>query len=294
MFIRRKMDEKAMKLSIAAAALLLVVASMSSALAQNARTIRKQAEASMVVTGQVDIGADGIVTGYSLDHRARLPDYVVNLVERTVPTWRFEQVELEGRPVASRVRMSLRLLAKPTEDGDYEVSIANGSFGEYSDNDTDHVTRGNLKPPRYPPSMADRGIEGTAYLLIKVGRDGAVEDVVAERVNLLMYGDQREMDRIRKIFAERSLNAARDWTFVPPSTGQYVDEPFWTVRVPVDYRFRDGIAAQPGQWEMYIPGPRTAAEWLKQDNEDQSDAMFAGDVQMVGNERRLLTPLHGG
>lgn len=266
------------------------------AMAQSAQQVRKQAEASMVVTGHVDIEADGSVSAHVIDHREKLPDYVVSMVDRAAQTWRFEPILVDGQPVPARARMSLRLLAQPIEGGtEYRMSIANGSFGEDSNQDTDRVRRGELKPPSYPPAMLYRGVEGTAYLLLKIGRDGRVEDAVAERVNLRGYDNEREMERMRRSFATRSINAARGWTFVPPTTGKHAGEEYWTVRVPVEYDLSDPGSRRDtvGKWELYVPGPRQPEpDWLRSTSSG-SDAMLAGQIQMVGNERRLLTPLEG-
>lgn len=264
-------------------------------MAQSAQQVKKQAEASMVVTGHVDIDADGSLAAHHIDDRGELPDYVVELVDRAAATWRFEPLEVDGEPVAARARMSLRLVARPIGD-EYEISIDNGSFGEYSDTATDHVTRrGRLAPPRYPNDMVRRGAEGTVYLLVKVGRDGSVEDVVAERVNLRVFAPERQMEDMRRSFANRSINTAREWKFNPPTTGTRVDDDFWLIRVPIQYELSDRVATAV-QWQQYVPGPHNPGpqEWFKDTPAaSASDAQVAGAIQMVGGERRLLTPLEG-
>ena len=273
----------------------LLVLLSTPVMAQSAQEALKQAEASMVVTGHVDIEADGTVSAHHIDRRPDLPGFVVDLVDRAASVWRFEPLLVDGEPVPARARMNLRVVARPAGDN-YEVSIANGSFGEYSDTATDHVTRrqDRFKPPRYPEEMLRRGVAGTVYLLLKVGRDGSVEDVIAERVNLRAYARERDMERWRRSFAQRSVNTARDWKFNPPTTGPRVDEEFWVVRVPVEYAI-NGNDVTAGTWEQYVPGPvHPAPDWMEDAaGSSASDAMIAGGVQMVGNERRLLTPLGG-
>ena len=285
---------RVMKLRIWLFALLAMA--VAPVMAQSAQQVMKQAEASMVVTGHVDIDADGSLAAHHINGRADLPDYVVELVDRAAAAWRFEPLEVDGEPVAARARMNLRLVARPVGDSEYEISIANGSFGEYSDTATDHVTRrGELTPPRYPNDMLQRSVEGTVYLVIKVGRDGSVEDVVAERVNLRAFAQEREMERMRRSFANRSINTARKWKFNPPTTGSRVDDDFWLIRIPIEYGLSDRVATG-GPWEQYVPGPHNPApqEWFKDmPGVSDSDAQVAGGIQMVGGERRLITPLEG-
>ena len=156
--------------------------------AQSARQARQEVEASMLVTGHVDIDREGKVRGHAFDKPEKLPAHAVNLIERAIPALRFEPVLVDGAPVLARAKMSVRLVATPVGDseGNMHVRIASAHFGEeYSDADRTSVRRSDLRPPRYPMNIAQIGGKGTVYLLVKVGRDGTPEDVVAEQVNLL-------------------------------------------------------------------------------------------------------------
>ena len=64
--------------------------------AQTTRQAREQVEASMLVTGHVDIDEEGRVTAHALDEPDKLPDYVVDLVARVVPVLRFDTVLVDG------------------------------------------------------------------------------------------------------------------------------------------------------------------------------------------------------
>src|SRR3546814_10559952 len=93
--------------------------------------------------------------------------------------------------------MTVRMLARPSGEDKFEVSIAGTSFGLDGWRPTDNVQRLEMKPPHYPRDVVRGGGQGTAYLVFKVGRQGAVEDVVVERVNLSVYASKREMDRFQ-------------------------------------------------------------------------------------------------
>src|SRR5690606_19342409 len=81
------------------ATLLLVVVAVAVAAPKH---VREQTEASMLLTGTIDIAADGSVRGYSIDHEDKVPDYVLANIAGMVPGWRFEPTLVDGKPVAER------------------------------------------------------------------------------------------------------------------------------------------------------------------------------------------------
>ena len=121
-----------------------------------------------------------------------------------------------------------------------------------------------------------------------------VEDVFAERVNLRVYEPEKRMARMRQRFADHTVRIARDWQFNPPSTGDRIDDDFWVVIVPVDY-FIGTRQVDSGTWTQYVPGPlQSGPDWRRsRDDLAASDAMAAGQIQMAGSGRRLLSALDG-
>lgn len=255
--------------------------------------VRKQIEASLLVTGSIDIATDGRVGGYQLDQAERLPPAVTELLGSRVKQWRFEPVLVDGKPVRARTRMQLRLIAKPTGEDQYLVRVAGANFGEARDGESP-TSRGDKKAPRYPEVAARAGVGGTTYLVLRIGRDGRVEDVVAEQVNLRVVANERDMQRLRDLLAQSAVTAARAWEFNPPVRGAEVDARFWSVRVPVDFVAPDQrVPNQAGEWTAYVPGPRRPVPWRDWDDAKLSpDAVAAGGVypdRPTGPQ--LLTPL---
>lgn len=278
------------------AALLLLVLLPATAAAQNTRAMRAQVEASMLVTGHVDIDRAGQVTAHVLDQRERLPDYVVSLVDRAVPQLRFEPVQVDGEPALARAKMSLRLVARKVGDGEMKIAIRSAHFGEdgSSVNDGSIVRAASMPPPSFPQSVIQQGGKGTVYLLVKVGRDGTVEDVAVEQVNLTVVADARTVQSVRDRLAKAAVAGARRWTFTPPSTGDDVDEPYWGVRVPVEFAFIGDRSVGYGEWSAYLPGPRHRPAWAQPDAPGFSpDSLVAGTVHGQLSRFRLLTPLEG-
>ena len=282
---------------IVAAALLAasLLALPTRAESQTAREARQEVEASMVVTGTVDIDAQGEVTSHIVDQPDKLPDYVLELVDRAVPAFRFEPLLVDGSPASGQAKMSLRLVATQAGDGSMNVGIRSAHFGEtYSDTDASSVRRKNMRPPQYPSNVLVAGGTGTVYLLVKVGRDGRVEDVAAEQVNLTVVGTARAMESIREALARASISGARRWTFIPPSEGPEAAHDHWVVRVPVDFRIGNNRRPRYGEWASYHPGPRTRPDWARPTPPAFSpDLLLADSLTPEMSRFRLLTPLDG-
>ena len=266
--------------------------------AQTVRQARQEVEASMLVTGHVDIDRDGRAASHVLDQPDKLPPYVVELIARAVPSLRFEPVLVDGAPVIARAKMSVRLVATPAGDGEgnMQLRIASAHFGEeYSETDRTSVRQSNLRPPRYPMNIAQIGGKGTVYLLVKVGRDGKAADVVAEQVNLTALGNARQMEMIRATLSKTAVdNALKHWTFTPPEEGEAVDRDYWVVRVPVDFRLSDDRDTAYGKWSAYHPGPQQRPVWAAPTPPGFSpDTLVAGGMTPETSRFRLLTPIEG-
>ncbi len=267
--------------------------------AQNAGAMRKQVEASMLVTGLVLIERDGSVSKLEVDQRDKLPESVAGLIEGSGSAWRFEPVRVEGVARRVQARMSLRVVANRLDDGTYRIGIRSGHFGEEAMTPEERVQQPDaikgvsMRPPIYPMSALEMNARGTVYLVLKLGLDGSVQDAVAEQVNLRTVGNIKQMDRMRSILSTSALNAAKKWTFSMPASDEMRKVGFASVRVPVDYEFGGVVKPAYGEWHSYIPGPRQSAPWTGQDlgATESPDAMLAGVLYEAGKSLRLLTPL---
>jgi hypothetical protein len=152
-----------------------------------------------------------------------------------------------------------------------------------------------MRSPAYPKNMYAMRAKGDVLLLVKVGRDGTVQDVFAEQVNLRVVGKENQMRQVRDTFARASVSTARSWTFRPPTTGKLKDAESWNVRIPVRYMMGEHDLARYGTWEAYIPGPRERAPWRNSQAgaEAAPDLLAAGGIYMadLDDGPRLLTPL---
>lgn len=285
------------RLLSAALAVAFLAGGSPAADAQTARQARQEVEASMLVTGYVDIDLNGQVTDIEIDKSEALPPYVLTLMERAGPTLRFEPVLVDGVPALARARMSARLVAATTGDGNLTMRIASAHFGEQNPkSDTSEIRSHRLPPPGYPEEVAIIGGQGTVYLLVKVGRGGRTQEAYAEQVNLTSLGTARDMERVRALLAEAAVNQARRrWTFTPPSTGATANHDFWVVRVPVDFFLGNSRAPAYGQWVSYHPGELSRPAWAAPTAPGfRPDAIASGGAVTPEESRfKLLTPFEG-
>lgn len=271
---------------------------VSDVAAQTKREVREQAEASMVLTGEIDIGTDGQVEAFRLDKRAQVDETIVTFVESAVKTWRFAPVLVNGQAVKARTPATIRLGAKNNPDGTGLITLLAANFETYDETSTDNVTRVKMSPPVYPEDVFNARGRGDVLLLIQVGRDGKVQDVATEQVNLRVIANEANMRKMRDKLARVSMGAARKWTFKAPSTGDQKDEASWTIRVPVRFSFSDEVERY-GRWDAYIPGPRQQAPWRRDkalSADANTDLLPAGGVFMAdaaSKGPKLLTPLGG-
>lgn len=256
--------------------------------AQEVGVARNQVEISLMVRGSITVHERGDVADYALHAPDKLPASVVQFVRTTIDGWVFEPVRRGGEPVRFRGGMNLLLVAREVEDGDFLMRLQAASFTAES-GDSQAVATSGLKAPRYPEEAARDGVQGTVYLILKVGRDGRVLDVIAEQVNLRVQESGKKMAELRKVLADASIKAARKWEFAP-MTGADGDAAFQSIRVPVDFNM--GEQPSYGGWIAYIPGPRRKADWVDEELAgDSPEAMTAGTPRRVGKEGlRLLAP----
>lgn len=259
-----------------------------------AADLRKQTELGMVVTGTVDIRADGSVDRYAIDDAAKVPAAVRGILDRQVPRWKFEPAIVDGKPVATHTSTTIRILAKPIDDGGYAAGIQSAAFSGGGTDDGGRISIRERKPAIAFPSLGFLvGMSGDVYLALKIGRDGRVLDAVVQKVNLTASANDTQMARARKAFAEATLAAVRQWSFSVPTGNKWADVPYWTGVLPV--YFHDlGNDDVYGKWRPYLPGPCTEIPWPDEDDGSPHDRCARGPegVSSVDSDGpKLLTPL---
>jgi TonB family protein len=251
-------------------------------------------EASVGVTGTIDIDAAGAVTGYAIDRRQKLDSAVANLIDRAIPTWKFEPKSVDAGSKAGHTRMSLMIVARQQSANQYAMRIQSAHFTDTDASPSDSITSASMRPPAYPTIAARMGVEGTVYVALKIDRTGHVTDAMAEQVNVGGADSPSAMEQGRRVLTEVTLKAARNWTFHPPTTGKSAGDPYWLGQVPVQYSIGIGHDDGYGRWQVYVPGPKQPIPWVDPQNREATanpEALIPGELSTAGNQRRLLTAL---
>jgi hypothetical protein len=259
----------------------------------HAADLKDFAEASMLVSGTVEVRPDGSVSGYTLYKEEKLPAPVVDLIKRNVTTWKFE---LNGQNTAPiREDMNVRIVARDVDAQHMALRLEGAAFSDGDEPEDSSIRWSHRMSPSYPRFSLDRGMSGIVYVLVRIGRDGKVINAGVEQVNLRRYvPDQTEMARFRKDLADAARKVSTHWTFKTPKSGAEAQAPFWDARIPVD--FGPELGANSGQtygsWEIFVRGPQEQIEW-RQDAPlvDAPDAVPDGSIQPLSSGAKLLTPL---
>lgn len=260
--------------------------------------VRERVERSMLVKGELLLSEEGTVASLQLDEEEALPPAIVDYVRSTVLPWQFEPVREQGQPVRAKVPVSLRVVAKQRDDGNFDVVLRGVNFIGNGKGDPRRLSSDGMNPPRFPRDAFFAGASGSVYLRVRVGRDGKVTQAFAEQVNLKFISRERDQQKFRQVFARTATAQALKWSFRTPTEGEYAGRPYWDIWVPVDYSIGDGAGAGYGHWQIYVAGPIERAPWAESAAQTwfSLDALEDGGVYMAdGNSGpRLLTPLQGG
>lgn len=286
------------------ATLVLVLSSLGG-LAQSPETVMKLAESTMLVTGNIVIESDGRAAGVVIDQPEALPKEIVGFVTQSAQTWAFTPVVQDGKAVRARAPMTLRIVARKVEGNRYDVEIRNANFGQDAPAASGQtVVAKEMTPPKFPMNAAALGVSGTVYLILEIDRSGKVSQLAPEQTNLGVAGTDNDMRKFRGMLERAAMSAAKNWTFVAPTTGDSAKDAFWRLRVPVAFHLAESreAASRPyepkyGQWETYIPGPRNRLPWESDDRPATArggDALMDGQLQQLGVGPQLLTPLGAG
>ena len=283
-----------------AAGFLLLAPGVRSATVADGRLIEK-AEMSMLVSGVIDMRADGSVEHYSLDHPEKLSPAVTQMIGTEVLQWRFEPVLVDGKPVAAHTNMSLRIVAKPVDEQNFNVRIQSASFYGGS-GDKRGLVSVQKKTSLMPmiDAMASTGVDAAdLYLALKIGKDGKVMDAIVEQVNLYALGSESQMAIARRILGKSAVYTVRQWMFAVPAREPPEGTAYWSGTLPISFQLGDGSSPdlqEDEEWRMYIPGPCTPIPWRMHggDGRCASDAAPEGVLSLDNSGPKLLTPLMQG
>ncbi|WP_201314285.1 hypothetical protein [Dyella sp. EPa41] len=269
-------------------------AAMLAGMSTRAVDLKDIAEASMLVSGTIEVLPDGSVGSYALYKEEKLPAPVIDLIKRNVSTWKFQLKTPSTTPI--KEDMSLRIIAKDEDAQHMTLRLAGANFSDGDSPESSSIRWQHRVSPLYPKFSLDHGMSGTVYILVRIGRDGKVINTGLEQVNLRRYvPDQKEMARFRKDLADAAIKVSRRWTFETPTSGEEMQAPFWDAQIPVDFNAERGNRSGEsyGSWAIYLRGPQEQIGWRQDASlvSEAPDAVPDGSIHPVGAGARLLTPL---
>lgn len=174
----------------------------SSAWASHANENMSAVQDSMDVNGTITVSPTGNVISYKLDRPGKLPGYIVQLLNRAIPKWRFYPNLRNGHPFIAKASMDIRLVAKPLSNGKVSIRVDQTTFGTGHEKDDYQIRfKGNSTPAPYPREEQMEGASGVAYVVLMIDRHGQVSKAAVEEVDLETKGPANLMVRWRRDFA---------------------------------------------------------------------------------------------
>lgn len=242
------------------------------------------------VTGTLETDQEGRVSRYIFDKRQ--PDAIEKGLVRDIVQWRFEPILVDGHPVSGKTAMRLDLEARQVAKGQYQVRIANASFGE-----PQRKKSKEMVPPTYPFPAVRIGLQARVVLVLQLDGEGNVVRMHAEQVGLdHATRSEATAQRWRRLFVQSSMQAAAKWSF---NINQFAaGEPIGvTVRVPVVYQLLDDGRPVTAAWQRFVTGPRTPAPWIPVEEvavaQHNIDSLNDGDTQSLNSLFRPVEPIAG-
>jgi len=254
---------------------------------------RSQIEATMMVSGTLSVDEAGNVTANAIDHPEQLPAAVVQLVQQTLPTFRFQPVLHDGKPQPVHALMNLVVAANQVDPKHVAIRIRSARFSETGSASSEQISVDHRGLLRFPEEAIKAGVGGTVYVAVRIDRSGHVLDAQVQQVNLRVVDNTRQMKHWRDEFAKPTLAAMRRFTFNVPTGGAHADDQSFTGILPVSYYVDNQGPPKYGQWDPYVPGPRQDITWLDDEEAGANEAIPDGAFAQTGTDMKLLTPPGG-
>ncbi len=253
------------------------------------------------VDGSIAIDQQGQLTDFRID--TPLPGKMSQMLDKTVRSWRFHPVLVDGNPVAAQSKIRITLAAKKGSE-DYRARVDNVIFPRDEDDRTKSVSnhaaviaKKSVAPPAYPRGLLLAGVEGVVLLSLKIDTDGQVEQVLPVQTTLLnVKGRKKVLALAITEFEQSASSAARFWRFDVVAKTEQPAARDMTVMVPVSYTVNWKARAKPGLWRAEVRSPRKQPGWLGDETGEQKigvSDLADGEVMPVASAFKLITDVVG-
>lgn len=252
----------------------------------------------MHVDGLIDIDPQGQVAQFQID--TPLSEKLHELLDRTVRTWRFEPVVVDGAPRLAHSRIRIVLAASKLGDG-LQIKFDNVLFpraqAERIDNASASVTFGRLNPPEYPSDLLRAGVSGAVLLGIRIGADGGVAQVTPIQTTLFdVKGSPAALSEAIQRLEQSAVHATKRWHFNVVAKSEQLTAQDMTVAVPISYSIGQGKRFQAGTWRSEVRIPQRPLEWLQDSTGTQKigvSDVADGEVMPASSTVKLATNVVG-
>jgi hypothetical protein len=202
-------------------------------------------------------------------------------------------------PTPAPVEASMRLVLRADRDGEnYRVGVDNVTFHARKQaaveirNQAVTITPVALTSPRYPKGVESSGTSATVMLALRLGRDGAIEQV--QVIQGALYEPVDNATRTRRalhLFEQAALANARKWKFAVEVHGE-PDADDLTVVVPVRFaQSANENGLELGQWRRLARSARRAIAWSTDD--PYARPLGVADMSGAGNAGAPVRLLEG-
>lgn len=203
--------------------------------------------------GTLTIEPDGRVSAVELPEALKPP--LRELFEGAIRAWTFQPVEVDGRIVRAVGHMSLDLYIQIRGDDLLSAGIERVQFVDPPVSGEAPRPEGlSMRPPRYPQSLATRGIGGRVLLQLETDAEGRVQRVATREGALFARLEGAKPGDVERAFAElaeASERAAQRWVLPNCPT---------SCLVPVTFTF--SRTRTPAFWQPVIEVAHVPAPWV--------------------------------
>lgn len=239
----------------------------------------------MRVDGEVTVDLSGKVSAYEID--TKVDPAIRGVIDKAVGRWKFKPIVVDGAPVKARTSMRITLGAEE-KPGGYAVFVDNVNFTDTLARKVDEVKgkKAGKVPmdipntgsdvaitvakkgasPRYPAMGLMNRVNADVLLMLKVGADGKVLEVVPVQSSLLnVRGSDRALEKLREEFERTAAVAFKSWKMdVKVKPGVTPTEDDMTGLLSVRYSIPDSSAAvdTTGTWRIENRSIRRSVPWL--------------------------------
>ena len=282
---------------IAAGGLLLVCAALP--VVAQAPTVIDEV-LTMRVEGTIDVDAQGKVVAHTIS--TELNPKLRALLDRNIPTWKFDAPKVDDKPAALRTNLHITLVGREIAEG-YEVRVDNALFSDPSWKEgylaeAPTQRQGPLTLVRRTPlpKFPNWNVGGDVMVAFRFNPDGTVADAQATQCSLYFAGgSETQKAAACKDMATNATRALRNWKVKIDVHGRDPRPDELMAMQPIRYlspsmRGTVATSTKPGNWRRESRTRYMEPAWLAKERLVQR--VGTADLVADGGLMSSISPLH--